>query len=107
MALAASVPHIIISWFRRRGGEFARPAARWLAQAALGCAAGVCLTVALTLADSGVKYRNEFPGDYSFLYGKKRPLLQPRSHLHQRRIRFPLAGRLGHLRFERLSYPDL
>jgi hypothetical protein len=73
LALAASVPHIFISWLRRRGTEFARPSAGWLALAATGCILGLCAIGGLTLAYSGSRYRNEFPPDYSFLYGKDRP----------------------------------
>lgn len=73
LALAASVPHIVISWIRRRNTETARPASGWLAWTALGCVAGVCATAGLTLSYSGIRYRNEFPPDYNFLYGKHRP----------------------------------
>ncbi len=73
IAVAAFVPHVLISWLRRRGTEFTGPAARWLSQAAAWCALGVCVTAALSLAYSGSKYRNEFPSDYNFLYGKNRP----------------------------------
>ncbi len=73
IAVAASVPHVFISWLRRRSTEFTRPAAGWLTQAAVGCAVIVGVTAALTMAYSGIKYRNEFPSDYHFLYGKNRP----------------------------------
>lgn len=73
MTLAASVPHILISWLRRRGSEFTRPAARWLAQSAIACGAGVWLAAGLTLAYSGTKHKNEFPPDYNLMYGKNRP----------------------------------
>ena len=73
MALAASVPHILISWLRRRRTEFTRPAAGWLTQAIIASATGACVTAGLTLAYSGAKYRNEFPPNYNFLYGRHRP----------------------------------
>lgn len=73
LAVAASVPHIVISWLRRRRTEFTRPARGWVAMAAGGCLAGVCATAMLTLSYSGMKYRNEFPPDYNYLYGKNRP----------------------------------
>ncbi|MBI3682670.1 MAG: hypothetical protein HY235_20030 [Acidobacteria bacterium] len=37
------------------------------------CVGGLWLTAVLTFAYSGTKYRNEFPKDYNFLYGKNRP----------------------------------
>ncbi len=72
-AVVASVPHIVISWLRRRRTEFTRSTRGWLAVAVAGCSAGVCATAVLTLSYSGLKYRNEFPADYNFLYGKNRP----------------------------------
>jgi len=73
IALAAAVPHILISWLRRRGSEFAKPAAVWLTQSVIVCLAGAVLTAALTFAYSGTKYKNQFPADYHYLYGKNRP----------------------------------
>ncbi len=73
LALAASVPHLVISWLRRRGSEVARPAAGWLAFTLLGAMAGVGSTAVLTRAYSGTQYRNQFPADYNFLYGRNRP----------------------------------
>jgi hypothetical protein len=73
LALAATVPHALISWLRRRGTEFTRPASGWLAYTVAGCSAGLCLIAVLTSSYSGIRYRNEFPKDYSFLYGKNRP----------------------------------
>ncbi|MCL4402272.1 MAG: cytochrome c family protein [Acidobacteria bacterium] len=73
MALAASIPHIFISWRRRRGAEFTRPAAGWLMRVIMACAAGAGLAAVLTFAYSGTKYRNQFPPEYNLLYGKNRP----------------------------------
>jgi hypothetical protein len=72
-ALIASIPHIAISWFRRRGTEFTQPAGRYLARTALACAAGATAVIGLTVYYSGARYRNEFPADYSFVYGRTRP----------------------------------
>jgi Cytochrome c554 and c-prime len=73
VALAATAPHVLLAWMRRRGTEFVRPAAPWLVYALAPCAAGVLLTIGLTYAYSGTKYRNQFPADYNFVYGKGRP----------------------------------
>ncbi|MCC6587166.1 MAG: hypothetical protein IT168_10780 [Bryobacterales bacterium] len=73
LALAASVPHIVVSWFRRRGSEAARPATAWLGIAGLGSLTAVIMAAVLTLAYGGIKYRNEFPAGYNFLYGRNRP----------------------------------
>lgn len=73
LALAATVPHILIAWLQRRGTEFAGGAAGWLRTGVWASAAGVCLVAALSFAYSGTKYRNEFPAGYNFLFGKDRP----------------------------------
>ena len=70
--MAASVAHIFIAWLRRRA-EFSRAAAGWLRVTASVSLAGFCAVAALTAVYSGTKYRNQFPSDYSFLYGKDRP----------------------------------
>ncbi|MBI5086760.1 MAG: hypothetical protein HZB13_19460 [Acidobacteria bacterium] len=73
LALAASVPHVFIAWHRRRASDFARPAAGWAIHSAAWTVAGAVAVAALTAGYSGVKYRNEFPRDYNYLYGKDRP----------------------------------
>jgi hypothetical protein len=73
VTFAATVPHILLAWLRRRSSEFARPAPRWLVYVLAPSAAATLLTAALTYAYSGTKYRNQFPPDYNFVYGKGRP----------------------------------
>jgi hypothetical protein len=73
LAVAATIPHVVLAWFRRRGTESPRPAVAWLAQAVVGCTVGVILTAGLVAAYSGTKYRNEFPAGYNLLYGANRP----------------------------------
>ena len=73
MALATSLPHILIAWLRRHGSEFALPARGWLVYATAACAALLCATGALVFLYSGERYRNEFPHGYNFLYGRNRP----------------------------------
>ena len=73
LALAASIPHVLISWLRRRRTEPARGAAGWLGVGTGATVAGICLVAVLTLAYSGTKYRNEFPADYSYPFGTGRP----------------------------------
>ncbi len=71
-AIAASLPHILISWLRRRA-DVSEAAAGWLRLSAAATLAGLMLTAALTSGYSGTKYRNEFPSGYNFIYGKDRP----------------------------------
>ena len=72
LTLAAGIPHIVIAWLRRRA-EFSAAAAAWLRLSAGLALAGLCAVAALTFAYSGTKYRNEFPSDYSYLFGKDKP----------------------------------
>ena len=63
----------MIAWWRRRGANpRTRPEHGCASSAALSLV-GLCAVAALTLAYAGTKYRNEFPSDYSFLYGKDKP----------------------------------
>jgi len=80
VTLAATLPHVFIAWWRRRRTEGSR-AALGLVVAGTGVtAAGVCVVAALTLAYSGTKYRNEFPSDYSYAFGKNRPFAPSLAH---------------------------
>jgi hypothetical protein len=60
--------------------EASRGAARWLVAGAAGIVAGVCLVAAFTFAYSGTKYRNQFPSDYSYAFGKDRPFAPSLAH---------------------------
>lgn len=80
LTLAASVPHILIAWWRRRRTESSRGAAGWLGVGGATTVAGVGLVVAFTLAYSGTKYRNQFPSDYSYPFGKDRPFAPSLAH---------------------------
>ncbi len=73
MLLAASVPHILLSWLRRRGAEPVRPARVWVRQMWAGALVGVALVVVLGFVYSGTRYNNHFPRGYNFLYGHDRP----------------------------------
>lgn len=73
LIVATTVPHIFIAWWRRRNTEVARGAAGWLCVSLGTTCAGIGIIVALTVVYSGPKYRNEFPADYSYAFGKDRP----------------------------------
>jgi hypothetical protein len=67
------LPHLAFVWLKARTGE-AAPAARGYVWQSFGAAAlGVALVAALPALYSGVKYVNEFPADYNYLYGTNRP----------------------------------
>ena len=80
LMLVATVPHVLIAWWRRRRTEAGRGAAGWLGGAVTAAVAGVAFVVALTFAYSGTKYQNEFPADYSYAFGKSRPFAPSLAH---------------------------
>ena len=80
LAVAATVPHVLIGWWRRRKTEASQGAAGWLVAGGVVTVAGICLVAALTVAYSGTKYRNQFPSDYSYAFGKDRPFAPSLAH---------------------------
>jgi hypothetical protein len=80
LTMAATLPHIFIAWWRRRKTEAARTAARWVFSAVGAAGAGVAVVAGCTLAYSGTRYQNQFPTDYSYAYGAKRPFAPSLAH---------------------------
>ncbi len=80
LTLAASVPHILIAWWRRRNNEASRGATGWLGATAALTVGGIILVGILSLAYSGTKYHNQFPSDYSSPFGKDRPFAPSLAH---------------------------
>jgi Cytochrome c554 and c-prime len=80
LTLAASVPHILIAWWRRRKNEASRGATGWLGATAVLTVGGIILVGILSLAYSGTKYHNQFPSDYSSPFGKDRPFAPSLAH---------------------------
>ena len=80
LALAASVPHILIAWLRRRKTEAVKGAGGWIGVSAAVAVAGIVFVAALTMKYSGTKYHNEFPSDYSYPFGANRPFAPSLAH---------------------------
>ena len=80
LTLAATVPHVAISWWRRRKTESSRGAGGWVATAGIATIAGVVFVLGLTLTYSGNKYQNQFPTDYKYPFGKSRPFAPSLAH---------------------------
>ncbi len=80
LAVATSVPHIVISWWRRRNSEWASGAMGWVRATAALTVAGIIPMGVLPLLYSGTKYRNRFPSDYSYAFGKDRPFAPSLAH---------------------------
>jgi hypothetical protein len=78
--VAATAPHVIISYYRRRSPETTRAALGWLTCASVVTAVGLCAVGALAILYSGTKYRNQFPADYSFAFGSNRPFAPSLAH---------------------------
>ena len=80
LGVAATLPHLVLAFWRRRNRETYRAAMRW-------ASAGVCCTLATTAvvelctaSYSGTRYRNIFPADYSYAYGANRPFAPSLAH---------------------------
>jgi hypothetical protein len=80
LTLVTIAPHSLIAWWRRRKTDAARGARGWLCAAVAATAAGLTIVAALTLAYSGTKYRNLFPSDYNYAFGKDRPFAPSLAH---------------------------
>lgn len=80
LALAATIPHMLVAWWRRRGTEASRGARAWLGGGTFATVAGVGFIIALTFTYSGTKYHNQFPADYSYAFGKNRPFAPSLAH---------------------------
>lgn len=74
------VPHIVIAWLRRRAHEATRGAAQWAWISVAITVVTAAVILGLPLAYSGSKYHNEFPGDYSYAFGKDRPFAPSLAH---------------------------
>jgi len=73
VALIGILPHLVFALVRVLAAEPA-PYARRYVWATLGITVvGLALTAALAQVYAGARYVNEFPEDYSFLYGEDRP----------------------------------
>jgi len=80
LTLGATIPHILIAWWRRQRKDASEGAQVWLGTGSLATSAGVVLTIALSFAYSGTKYHNQFPADYSYAFGKNRPFAPSLAH---------------------------
>ena len=73
LGVAATLPHMVLAFWRRRDRETYRAAMQW-GLAAVGCTLATTAVVVLCAASySGTRYRNMLPTDYSFAYGANRP----------------------------------
>lgn len=78
--VAATVPHLVISYWRRRSAETTWAAAGWLIAGFAATAVGAGAIAIVTLAYSGTKYHNQFPADYNFAFGSDRPFAPSLAH---------------------------
>lgn len=73
VTLAGVLPHLFFVALKAFRGESAAPARGYFWQSAAICAVGIAIVGGLFYAYSGTIYVNQFPKDYSFLYGTNRP----------------------------------
>lgn len=67
------LPHVVFAFLRARRSGAVKGASGFSAQVIVVNVGGVLVLAGLTLAYSGRHYINEFPRDYSYLFGKNRP----------------------------------
>jgi hypothetical protein len=72
-ALATGLVHVVIVWFRSRSKEEKPAAAPLIWRAVAGTVVGLLMIAGLSFLYSGPRYVNEFPEDYSYVYGEDRP----------------------------------
>lgn len=80
LAVAATVPHLALGWWRRRKSIPAREPRRWVFVALTFSGAAVIFVGACALTWSGTRYNNRFPADYSYPYGNNRPFAPSLAH---------------------------
>jgi hypothetical protein len=73
LTLAAVVPHLVLAAMRRRAPAAPGAVRAWARRSLAWGILPLLLVPALTAVYSGTRYRNEFPSDYNYLYGKNRP----------------------------------
>lgn len=73
VALASALPHVVIVYLRLRAKPEAAPAARLAWRTLAATAVGLAAIGVLAVAYSGPRYTNQFPADYSLVYGPDRP----------------------------------
>ena len=74
LALAVSTAlHLVLSYLRKSKLEPVRPVGGYFARAAVLFGVATVAVAVLTVAYSGVRYANQLPKDYSYIYGKDRP----------------------------------
>lgn len=80
LAVAATVPHLVLGWWRRRKSIPTREPAQWVFVALTFTGAAVVFVGACALTWSGTRYNNRFPADYSYAYGSDRPFAPSLAH---------------------------
>jgi hypothetical protein len=73
VVIAVVLPHVLFSFARARRNGPVMGASGFIARVVAVNVAGLLGLIGLALVYSGRHYVNEFPKDYSFLYGKTRP----------------------------------
>jgi len=71
--LVTVVPHLLLIVVRPQGRESRGPALRLIGLSLAGTFVGLLICVLFAVAYPGPTYVNEFPEDYSYIYGEDRP----------------------------------
>jgi hypothetical protein len=73
VTLGATIPHVVFSAVHLKRGKDTRPVRPFVWQTSALTLVGLLITFGLVYAYSGEKYVNEFPEDYSYVYGEDQP----------------------------------
>ena len=73
VTLATALPHVVFAYVHMKRAHVQRPVGAFVLQSFGFTIVGVAAIAGLTVFYSGTEYVNEFPEDYSYLYGEDRP----------------------------------
>jgi hypothetical protein len=73
VTLGTALPHVVVSWVHMKREKIHRPVGSFVLQSTGLTVVGLAVVAALTFVYSGTEYVNEFPEDYSYIYGEDRP----------------------------------
>jgi hypothetical protein len=73
VTLGAALPHVVFTVVHLRRKHERRPVGAFVVQSLAWCAVGLVAVAGLSVLYPGESYVNEFPDDYSLIYGEDKP----------------------------------
>ena len=107
VTIGAALPHVFFSIVHMKRGKDTRPVRPFVWQTSVLTIVGLLVTFGLVYAYSGEAYVNELPEGLQLRLRRGSAVrAEPGQDVHRRRVRPPLARRLGELRHRRLPLAD-